>query len=58
MPGLADGTNTIFFIPQKDVPVDRWCDVTYGCIVVNYRPEKTDLYRTRLTVGYTTLFRS
>ena len=51
MPGLADGTNTIFFIPKKDVPVDRWRNVTYGRIVVNYRSEKTDPYRTRLTVG-------
>ena len=51
MPGLADGTDTIFFIPKKDVPVDRWRDVTYGRIVVNYRTEKTDPYRTRLTVG-------
>ena len=23
MPGLTDGTNTIFFIPKKDVPVNR-----------------------------------
>ena len=51
MPGLADGTNTIFFIPKKDAPVDRWRNVTYGRIVVNYRPEKTDPYCTRLTVG-------
>ena len=39
MPGLADGTNTICFIPKKDVQVDRWRDVTYKHIVVNYRPE-------------------
>ena len=51
MPGLADDTNTIFFIPKKDVSFDRWHDVTYGRIVVNYRPEKTDPYCTRLTVG-------
>ena len=23
MPGLAEGTNTIFFIPKKEVPIDR-----------------------------------
>ena len=50
MPGLAEGTNTIFFITKKEVPADRWRDVTYGQIVVNYRPEKADPYRTRLTV--------
>ena len=51
MPGLAEGTNTIFFIPKKEVPADRWRDITYGRIVVNYSPEKADLYHTRLTVG-------
>ena len=48
---LSGGTNTIFFIPKKEVPADRWRDVTYGRIVVNYTPEKSDPYRTRLTVG-------
>ena len=38
IPGLADGTETIFFIDKKNVPSDRWKDVTYGKIVVNYRP--------------------
>ena len=33
------------------MPADRWRDVTYGCVVVNFRPEKEDPYRTRLTVG-------
>ena len=28
-----------------------WRDVTYGRVVVDYRPEKSDPYRTRLTVG-------
>ena len=28
MPGLANGTNIIFFIPKKDIPVNRWRDVT------------------------------
>ena len=51
MPGLAEGTNTIFFIPKRDVPINRWRDVTYGRIVVNYRPEKSDPYGSRLTVG-------
>ena len=30
---------------------DRWKDVTYGKIIVNYRSEKEDPYRVRLTVG-------
>ena len=51
MPGQVEGTNTIFFIPKKDVPLDRWRGVTYGRVVVNYRPKKDDPYRTRLTVG-------
>ena len=32
------------------MPTDRWRDVTYGCVVVNFRPEKEYPYRTRLTV--------
>ena len=51
MPGLAEGTNTIFFITPKEVPANRWRDITYVRIVVNYRPEKSDPYRTRLTLG-------
>ena len=51
MPGLAGGTETIFFIDKGEVPPDRWRDVTYGRIVVSYRPEKYDPYRVRLTVG-------
>ena len=38
MHGLAEGTNTIFFISKKEIPSDRWRDVAYGRIVVNYRP--------------------
>ena len=39
MPGLAEGTITIVFIHKKEVPADRWREITYGQIVVNYRPE-------------------
>ena len=42
------GTNTIFFITHKDVLKNK--TVTYGCIVVDYRPQKADPHRTRLTV--------
>ena len=30
IPGLADGTETIFFIEKNNVPSERWKDVTYG----------------------------
>ena len=53
IPGVVDGTNTIFFIAKADVPAERWKDATYVRVVVNYRPEKGDPYRTRLTVGET-----
>ena len=51
MPGLADGTETMFFIDKSEVPPDKWGDVTYGRIVVSYRLEKSYTYRVRLTVG-------
>ena len=51
MEGRVGGTNTIFFIDKKDIPAARWKDVTYGRICVNYRPEKNDPNRVRLTVG-------
>ena len=44
-----NGTDTIFFIPKGKVPKGR--RVTYGRIVVDYRPQKDDPHRTRLTVG-------
>lgn len=44
-----DGTDTIFFIPHSSVPPDR--TVTYGRIVCDYRPQKSEPERTRLTVG-------
>ena len=42
MPGQVEGTNTLFFMEKEDLPTVRWRDVTYGCIVVRYRPEKQD----------------
>jgi hypothetical protein len=50
VPGLVKGTDTIIFIPKHNVPHERWQDVTYGRIVVNYCPEKYDPYQTRLTI--------
>ena len=51
MLGLAEGTNTMLFIEKTAFPSNRWRDVTYGRIVVDYRLENTDPYRNRLTVG-------
>ena len=43
------GTDTIFFIPKTAVPPDG--TVTYGRIVCDYRPQKSEPECTRLTVG-------
>ena len=51
MEGRVKGKNKILFITKEDLPAARWKDVTYGRIVVNYRPEKSDPNRVRLTVG-------
>jgi hypothetical protein len=48
----AAGTNTMFSMKMdeiKTVPRDR--AVTYACIVVDYRPQKEDPNRVRITVG-------
>ena len=51
--GIRDikGTDTIFFIPKSEIPQDRRKDITYGRIVVDYRPRKSEKNRSRLTVG-------
>ncbi len=41
----------MFFIHKHEIPASRLKDITYGRIVVNYRPQKTEKERTRLTVG-------
>eukprot|EP00804_Cyclotella_cryptica_P026336 CCRYP_007671-RA/>CCRYP_007671-RA protein AED:0.18 eAED:0.21 QI:0/0/0/1/0/0.33/3/0/1086 len=51
IPGTVKGTNTIVFIAYNEIPLQRRKDVTYRRIVANYRPEKEDPYRIRLTVG-------
>ena len=51
LPGIVDGTDTIDFITKGEVPNDRFKDCTYARIVTNYRPEKTDPNRIRITVG-------
>ena len=47
--GRMEGTYTMFFIAQYQVPRDRLKDVTYGRIVVDYRLYKEEPHRTRLT---------
>jgi hypothetical protein len=47
--GRIKGTNTCFFIPHHVVPKNK--TVTYGRIVVELRPQKEEVERTRLTVG-------
>jgi hypothetical protein len=46
--GEKEGTNTIFFMSIDDIPKDRI--VTYARIVVDYRPQKDDPNRVRITV--------
>ena len=48
---MAPGTNTLFFRKYQKIPADRRKDVTYGRVVVDYRPQKEDTNRTQLTVG-------
>ena len=51
IPGVVNGTNTIFFVDKTNVPSERWKDAIYGRVLVKYCPEKGDPYHTRLTVG-------
>ena len=45
------GTDTFHFIPFSDIPQDRRKDITYARVVVDYRPQKAEPNRTRITVG-------
>jgi hypothetical protein len=49
--GIRDipGTDTCFFIKLTKIPKDR--KITYGKILCDYRPHKTEKERVRLTVG-------
>ena len=51
IPGKVEGTNTIYFIDKAEIPAERWKDVTYGRVVVAYRPKKSDPYQDQFTVG-------
>ncbi len=41
IPGVSKGTDTIVFIQWDKVPIDQIKDITYGCVCVNYCPERT-----------------
>jgi hypothetical protein len=49
--GIRDvaGTNTAFFTDLKSIPKDR--SITYGKLVCDFKPNKTEKHRVRLTVG-------
>lgn len=49
--GIVEGTNSIFFIPYKEVLGDRRKDITYARICADYRPENSDPNRIRITLG-------
>eukprot|EP00956_Cyclotella_meneghiniana_P010727 scaffold15031_cov47-Cyclotella_meneghiniana.AAC.1 len=49
--GVVEGTNALFFIPRSEVPPERGRDITYTRICANYRPEKSDPNRIRITLG-------
>ena len=49
--GRIKGTNTIKFIYKRQVPRERFKDVTYGQFVCTERPEKKEKNRTRFTIG-------
>ncbi len=51
-PGITKGTNTIFYLSHAEIlsiPKDR--TVTYGCIVIDHRPQKEDPNCVHITVG-------
>ena len=51
LPGIVEGTDTLNFSFKNEISADRFIDVTYARIVCNYRPEKKDPNRCRITVG-------
>jgi hypothetical protein len=51
--GVVDGTDALDFIHPDDVPTERRKDITYARICADYRPEKSDPNRIRITVGGT-----
>ena len=52
--GIRDikGTDNILFIPKSEIPTQRLKAVTYGRIVVGYKPDKLEKHRYCLTVEW------
>ena len=46
----VDGTDIMFFITKNQATKGRLKKVNYGCIIVDYLPQKMDPHQTRLTV--------
>jgi ribosomal protein S10 len=51
--GVVEGTDAIFFKSMDEVPPERRKDITYARICANYRPEKADPNRIRITLDET-----
>ncbi|KAL7425759.1 hypothetical protein ACHAXH_000120 [Discostella pseudostelligera] len=51
LPCPLEGTDTFKAIHYNDIPLDRRNDVTYTRVVCEYRPQKADPNRTRITIG-------
>ena len=47
----VEGADTMFFIQYNDIPINRWKDITYAKIVVDYRPQKTEKEQALITIG-------
>ena len=51
LPGVVDGTYNSDLIKKKEIPFDRYKDVTYGQVFCNYQEEETYPYQERVVVG-------
>ena len=51
MGGRIKGTNTIKFIYKRQVPRERFKDITYKQFVCTERPERKEKNRTQFTIG-------
>jgi hypothetical protein len=52
LPNITEGTNTVFYLTHDEIsniPADR--TVTYARVVADFRPQKADPNRVRITVG-------
>ena len=49
--GRVKGTNMMRYITKNQIPKDRRKDVTYASFTCDYRPNKAETHRTRLTAG-------